>query len=135
MKKELKFYIAGIVTTFVLVFVFATGRVDGPVGSVFSGHEYTSTTTQSTSAATDYVAKSLTGGGTCSLGSVVVASTSATTLTIMNATSSTDTASTTLAIFKPSVGEGTYTFDVTCSRGIVIETPTGFDGVYTVTYK
>lgn len=69
------------------------------------------------------------------VGSVVVASTSATTLTLWNATSTTDTASSTITTLKASVGEGTYTLNSSAPRGLIIELPTGFNGDYVVTWR
>jgi len=100
-------------------------------GSVGVSSEYFSTTTVSTSAGTHWLAR----GGSCTFGSVVVASSSATTLTLWNATSTTDSASTTIATLKAAISEGTFTFDTVCDRGLVVETPTGFNGVYVVTYR
>jgi hypothetical protein len=105
------------------------------LGSVMQGGEYNATTTISTSAGTHWVARSVTSGSSCTLGSIIVASSSATTFTIWNATSTTDVSSTTITTLKASVGEGTYTYDIVCSRGLVIETPASFDGSYTVTYR
>lgn len=106
-----------------------------PLGSVTQGNEYNSTTTRSTSAGTHWVAKTTTNGGMCALGSIVVASSSATTLTIWNATSTTDSASTTIATLKAGVAEGTYTFDAVCTRGVVVATPASFNGMYVVTWR
>lgn len=132
----------------VLAAIFATGalaiglligvyltRPDAPLGSVTQGNEYNSTTTRSTSAGTHWVAKTTTNGGMCALGSIVVASSSATTLTIWNATSTTDSASTTIATLKAGVAEGTYTFDAVCTRGVVVATPASFNGMYVVTWR
>jgi len=104
------------------------------LGSTISGQEYQATTTISTSAGTHWQARVAANGG-CSLGSVVVASSSNTVLRIWNATSTTDIASTTIVTFDSDVLEGTYTFDISCSRGLVVDTPASFDGVYTVTFR
>ena len=99
------------------------------------GMEYNSTTTVATSANTHWQARSTANGGGCSLGSIVVASSSAATIKIWNATSTTDVASTTILTTDKNIAEGTYTFDIVCTRGLVIETSTGFDGVYVVTWR
>ena len=72
---------------------------------------------------------------TSTLGSIIVASSSATTITIWNATSTTDIASTSFVTLKASVAEGTYTFDAELSRGLVVVKPTGFNGDYVITYR
>lgn len=105
----------------------------GALGGVSVGGEYFATTSDSTSADTHSQIKF--SGSTCTVGSIIVASTSATTLTLWNATSTTDTASTTIVQLKASVVEGTYTFDALCSRGLVIETPSGFNGYYVITWR
>lgn len=105
------------------------------MGSTIMGNDYQATTSISTSANTHWQAKVAANGG-CSLGSVVVASSSSgTRFKLWNATSTTDTASTTIADFDEAIAVGTYTYDITCTRGLVVETPTGFSGVYTVTFR
>lgn len=127
----------GALTVAILLFVgvFSGLKVDIAKGSVSQGSEYNSTTTISTSAGTHWLAKSTTYSSVCVLGSIIVASSSGTSLTLWNATSTTDIASTTITTLKASVGEGTYTYDITCSRGIIVETPSNFNGSYTVTYR
>ena len=76
------------------------------------------------------------------LGSVTIASTSPSVnnagggvFKIWNATSTTDSASTTVARFATSTTAGTYTYDVRLERGLILEFPAGFMGEYTVTYR
>lgn len=128
------FLTAVIVAIFALVIWYAPVRQTA-LGSVIQGNEYTSTTTDSGSVG-HWLARSVTGGSTCALGSIVVASSSVTTFQIWDATTTvTDLASTSLVTLKASVPEGTYTFDVGCSRGLVVDVPTNFDGNYVVTYR
>lgn len=103
-------------------------------GSVAEGQEYTATTTGNGQAGLHLLAKTTFNGSSCGMGSVIVASSSATTFTVWNATSTTDVASTTITKLKAGIVEGTYTFDVSC-RGVVIEAPAGFNGFYTTTYR
>lgn len=129
-----KIIILGVVV--VIASLLFGGSTDKKFGGVVQGSEYLATTTRSTSAGTHWLAKSTTNARVCVLGSVVVASSSPdATLVLWNATSTTDSASSTIATLKASIGEGTYTYDITCSRGIVVETPSGFNGEYTITYR
>lgn len=99
-------------------------------GSIETGQEYIATTT-ATMGTGFSVLKSSTG----SLGSVIVASSSAATFTVWNATSTTDVASTSPVRFVASPANGTYTFDAVFDRGIIVENPTGANGSYTVTWR
>lgn len=116
-------------------YVVIKGGEEFQGGSVVQGSEYLATTTVATSAGTHWLAKGIANGGICVFGSIIVASSSATTLTLWNATSTTDIASTTITVLKAGIGEGTYTYDITCSRGLVVDTPVGFNGSYTITYR
>ena len=100
-------------------------------GSIQDGQAYTSSSTDSTYAASKRQFKS--GGGV--LGSVIVTGTSATVVEIKNATSTTDIASTTLAIFAASPSTNTYTFDAAFDRGLVVNFLGSFAGKYTITYR
>ena len=125
--------ILGLVFTFGMQF---SARDGGVLGSVAVSNEYFATTTDSTSVGTH----SLIRGSVTTLGSVVVASSSASALTvnavkIWNATSTTDSASTTITTIRPATAEGTYTFDVVAPRGLIIQTPTGFNGSYVITWR
>lgn len=113
------------------VFVFFTQAPQKSLGSVIRGGEYYSTTTASMT----QVHNQITSDRSTTLGSIVVSSSSAQTLVVWNATSTTDTASTTFTTLKASIGEGTYTFDAILPRGLVVETPSGFDGDYVVTFR
>lgn len=108
-----------------------------------------STTTRSTSASAtaSYVACT----GPCQLGSIVVNQVgTAGWVRVWNATSTatssyqtTDVATSSLQtkgieiaqVLGSSDAAGTLVYDVQASLGIVIETSTGFDGQYTITYK
>lgn len=110
---------------------------------------YTSTTTRAADASGSY--SSVVCQDNCQFGSVVVNQVAtAGYVRIWNATSTAtstyqeDHASTTAAITwgKPvakilgsSDAAGTLVYDVNMSNGIVIETSTGFDGEYTITFK
>ena len=128
---EIKLNLLIVGTVVLLVSVFLLPRGGGPLGSVSVSNEYHATTTDSTSVNTYSQIKST----SATLGSIVVASSSATTLTIWNATSTTDIASTTITKLVASIGEGTYTFDVEAPRGLIIATPTAFNGSYVITWR
>jgi len=123
--------IAGVVVLIVMTFLLITKEGVSPLGSVSVSNEYHATTTDSTSVNTHSQIKST----AATLGSIVVASSSATTLTIWNATSTTDIASTTITKLVASIGEGTYTFDVEALRGLIIATPVDFNGSYVITWR
>lgn len=103
----------------------------GALGSIRVGDEMLATTTVGMASVHNIVASNR----VASLGSIVVASSSATTFKVWNATSTTDTASTTVFGMKASIVEGTYTFDTQLTRGLIVEKPTGFNGEYVITYR
>lgn len=108
------------------------------VGSVTVGGEYQGTTTSVAGFAGLQVSLVSNKAGT--LGSVVVSSTTPATpttgtLRIMNATSTTDISSTTIASFPIQPTQGTYTFDIFAPRGIIVEAGAGFNGTYTITSR
>lgn len=113
---------------------FLVFKGDGGQGSVQVGNSYNSTTTDSIAQGV-YQIKDTINSSFCVLGSVVIASSSATSFEIRNATSTTDVSSTTIATFEADAGEGTYTFDTACTRGIGIVVPSGFNGVFTTTFR
>lgn len=119
--------LAATVAAFALFF-----RADIAKSAVITGSEYSFGTT---TAAGSQVFKSTTQTPVCTLGSILIASSSATAFTVRNATSTTDVASTTIAVFEANAFEGTYTFDVACTRGVAIEAPTGFNGFVTTTFR
>lgn len=66
---------------------------------------------------------------------VTVASSSASTFELWNATSTTDSASTSVMKLKAAVAEGTYDVRADFPRGIIINPATGFNGQYTTTWR
>lgn len=126
-----------IIVGFISIAFLITATKNGGqgIGSVVQGSEYNATTSIATSAGTHWLAKSTTNAGVCVLGSIIVASSSDTTFTLWNATSTTDIASTTIVAMVADIAVGTYQYDITCSRGLVVETPASFDGQYTTTYR
>lgn len=104
------------------------------LGSVQQAGEYHATSTGvgiSLSTDTELISDS-----SAVLGSVIIlASSSAGTLTFKNASSTTDTASTTSVVIPTSLPEGTYTFDMIFTRGLVIEPTGNLDGNFIITYR
>ena len=106
-------------------------RPESALGSTYPGGEYNSTTTVGMASVQNVISANR----VVSLGSIIVASSSATTFKVWNATSTTDVASTSVFAMKAAIGEGTYTFDTELTRGLIIEKPTGFNGEYVITYR
>jgi len=111
-------------------------------GSVAITHEYQATTTvlitgtTYKAAQTRHLVASSTAGIT--LGSVVIASTTANTMAIYNATSSDAVVNgdgTLITTFPASAPQGTYTFDVWLDKGLVLDLASGFGGDYVVSFR
>lgn len=114
------------------VFTLFTQVSNIAFGSVMPGGEYSATTTRGVAAGMKVVAANK----VVTLGSVVIASSSPTSFTIWNATSTADTASTSVITFPANATPGTYTFDADLiTRGLILQLPTGFAGDYVVTYR
>jgi len=133
-KLLLAILIIGLLGLMVVAFDFFVDRGEGlskvlKGGSSFYGY---SVATNTTFASTK--TKQIKTGQTI-LGSVVIASSSAATLKLKNAASTTDIASTTIATIVAAADEGTYTFDVAVNRGLIIESSSGFNGDFVITYQ
>ena len=115
----------------IAISVMVIQRPDNVLGSTFPGGEYNATTTVGMA----LVHNLISGNRVVGLGSIIVASSSASTFKVWNATSTTDTASTSVFAMKASIAEGTYTFDAELTRGLVVEKPTGFNGEYVITWR
>ena len=105
-----------------------------PSGGVPVANEYraTSTAAFASSTAAKY---QLIKTGNSVLGSVTIASSSSKILTIWNATSTIDTASTSFVAFKASAAEGTYVFDAILTRGLIVALPADYNGNAIITYR
>ena len=117
-----------IITFLSAIIVFLGGST---LGSVARSSEYTPSYSGSLTVGHNLIV----GNNPVTLGQITVASTSAGTLKVWNATSTTDSASTTVALLKASVVEGTYVFDAFLTRGLIVELGAGFNGAYTITYR
>lgn len=134
-------------TAFALYAVISNVQYAGAAAPIFESNNSTTTRSTSASATVSYVACT----GSCQLASIIVNQTAtAGYVRVWNATSTatstyqtTDTATAT-AITKgipiaqiagaTDVG-GTLIYDIAANLGLVIETSSGFDGEYTITYK
>ncbi len=128
-----------LTTTVVIfcAFMLWMNNIQQTYGSVSLANEYKSTTTATMngSGATTARTQISIQSGESVLGSVVVSSTTNATFKIWNATSTTDIASTTALTFSASPANGTYTYDVSLTRGLILEFPSGFLGSYTITFR
>lgn len=140
-----KLLLLSLLLTLVFVGSYLAFQSNLAMGSVTIGNEYHATTTTSGSASSTSFYTARVGSGT--LGSVTISSSSPVTtyppLKIYDGTASVGTttgaaaASTTLLVqFGPqNQTHGTYTFDLIFKKGLLIETPAGFNGIFTITYR
>lgn len=106
------------------------------LGSVSKSNEYQATTTYSKLGVPTFgVNQTLISNNGGVLGSVIITGAVAGPIKIMNASSTTDTASNTIAVFPNSTAAGTYTFDSIVTRGLIIETTSGLLPTTTITYR
>ncbi len=108
------------------------------LGSSIDGQSCTATTSAASWAAVPRVIATSTNGvpNIHTLCAVFIGTTHASIVEIKDATSSTDVSSTTIAILGASPANGSeMLFDVDIKRGLIVNTLTGFTGVYTFTYK
>ena len=129
-------------------------EIKEPIGSVQRGGEYHATSTADMEggaafgsqirrqlASTTPIGSAIVGDESLPapiLGSVIIKSSTPYSLTIRNATSTTDKASTTVAILDNADGNvtvGTYVFDLIMDRGIALDFESGFDGSYIITWR
>lgn len=116
--------------------IYLTYQNKAALGSVTTGNEYMGTTTRQFNG-TALSNASVLRTGTGSLGSVVITGAATGVINLYDATSTvtnTQYGTTTLATFPASVATGTYTFDVTYSRGLVYEV-IGTAPTSTITFK
>ena len=129
---------------FVVILVTITTLIVREIGSqqesfkgVSSGSEYHTTSTASYGITTARQIETIATSTNWQrvFGYITVASSSAATLTVKNATSTTDIASTTIAVLRAGIAEGTYQFDAVMTRGLIIDVPVGFHGDYVIGYR
>jgi hypothetical protein len=129
MKKAIIWLIA-IVVVSLAGFYYGYDNQEKPFGSVAVGNDYSYTNMSAPTASTTMLQ-----AGVGTLGSVIVVATDDALFTLKNGTSTTDLTATTIAEFKASVGEGTYTFDAIVTEGLLVTTADKFNGQYIVTYR
>lgn len=105
-------------------------------GSVENGSEYQATSTRAMFSNGPGVRtqRVLVSNGPAILGSIVIASTSASTFTVWDATSTTDTASSSLMTITASPTKD-FVIDAALYRGLIIDMPSTFNGDYVITFK
>jgi len=115
-----------------------------PLGSVAITNEYQATTTSEMSgtlvksAEFNQLIKAST-YGSVTLGSIVIASTTAHAMNIYNATSTDAIADGTYGTFITRISSltprGTYTYDIEMNQGLVVQLQAGFAGDYVLTFR
>lgn len=98
------------------------------LGGVGQSNDYVATTTNSGTAAAVYYVKSTPGA----VGEITVASSSASTFTVLDTNG---LATTTVATLKAGIAEGTYQLNRTFIYGVAVQVPSGFNGQYITTYR
>lgn len=121
-----------IIGLFVLGFFLI--QTNQSLGSVQIGNGYmfrTITTSNASSTAPTVVTVR---GGSGILGSIVIASSSNTVIRVYDGITATSTG-TLIGTIKAGVSEQTFTYDVNVNKGIILDMPQTFTGVYTITYR
>lgn len=116
-----------------LLFKGENGLITGSVSPI---GVYKSTVTRN-HAGTAITNLSVLGTGSCTLGSVIITGAGAGVINIYDATSTVtnaEWATTTLATIPANAAAGTYTFDISAYKGILIET-VGVVGTSTISYR
>lgn len=135
-----------IIMKYIISILISAGIIAGAVvfssndstilGSVAVSGEYNSVTTYSKLGVPLFTnvqtIKSNTSG---TLGSVVITGAVAGSMRFMDATSTTDISSSSIAIFPASTAAGTYTFDVNFYRGLIVESTSTLLPTTTITYR
>lgn len=143
-----------IIITIILAGIMFVGYLGGnavksypsedSVGSVERTNEYHATTTvlitgtTYKAAQTRHLIQSASQHGPVTLGSVVIASTTDNIMAIYNATSSDAVINgdgTLITTFPVNAPQGTYTFDIILSAGLVLDLAAGFGGDFVVSYR
>lgn len=127
--------IIGVIVAILAVFGISVSTNN--LGSVERSHEYQATSTYAVNGSPLFVNPnaSLCANTSGVLGSVVINGAVAGRIVIMNATSTTDVSSTTLAVIPASAAVGTYTYDLIAPRGLHTITATGLVPTSTITFK
>lgn len=130
--KNLLGILGSLVLIGVLVFL-SQGSSKNLFGSVVGGNEYNATTTRNY-AGTSMSNPALIKSGYGTLGSVVITGAGAGVINFYDNTSTSTTATTTLASIPASTAAGTYILDVAFTRGLLVEI-VGTAPTSTITYR
>jgi len=116
--------------------VYSPEPTEKSLGSVGQTGEYQSVTSYAKNGSALFSTYNTLVDNKCAvLGSVVITGAVAGPLRILNATSTTDSASTTIAMFPNSTAVGTYVFDSIVTRGLIVEATPGTIPTTTITYR
>jgi hypothetical protein len=137
MKTVTKIIVAAVVTAVVIVGIYAavgynqtqSVLVGGLTSDTFS---YKNVSSFASSTAT---VNTLVRGGSGVLGSITIASTSAHAFKVYDGATTATSSATLIASFPASAVVGSYDFNVSFARGLVIETLSGYAGSVVITYK
>tara|TARA_R110000868_G_scaffold75379_1_gene217546 strand:+ start:534 stop:950 length:417 start_codon:yes stop_codon:yes gene_type:complete len=106
------------------------------IGAVVRASEYTATTTYSKLGVPLFTTnQNIVSNSKGALGTVIITGAVAGSLRFMDATSTTDTASTTIVVFPASTAVGSYPFDSNFNRGLILESTSGLLPTTTITYR
>ena len=120
--------VVGMVLVVGLLGIIAVPKEGQSLGSTGHADLLFSTTTPSGIANADYIITTSPGA----VGTIMVASSSASTFTVLDANG---TNTTTVATLKAAIGEGSYILDRSLIYGLVIQVPAAFNGQYVTTYR
>lgn len=132
-----------ILSTFIVIGLLVVGfgvysprQTGKSLGSVVQSGEYQATTTYSKLGVPLFgTNQTIISNNSGVLGSVVITGAVAGPMRFMNATSTTDVSSTTIAVFPNSTAAGTYTFDLVVTRGLILETTASLLPTTTITWR
>ncbi len=126
-----------VIGLLVVVFgVYSPKPTGNSLGSVVQSGEYQATTTYSKLGVPLFgTNQTIISNNSGVLGSVVITGAVAGPMRFMNATSTTDVSSTTIAVFPNSTAAGTYTFDLIVTRGLILETTASLLPTTTITWR
>lgn len=116
--------------------VYSANPTGNSFGSVMQSGEYQATTTYSKLGVPLFgTNQTIISNNSGVLGSVIITGAVAGPMRFMNASSTTDISSTTIAVFPNSTAAGTYTFDLIVTRGLIVETTSGLLPTTTITFR
>ncbi len=125
----------GVVIILVAIFYFGNQAKAPGLGSSNVGNDYMSTSTYNQYAVPQFATSQVIRNSGGTLGSVIITGAVAGTMRFVDATSTTDTGSTTIATFPASAAANTYTFDVEFLRGLIVVTSAFLAPTTTITYR